>query len=71
MKRLSKSQTIILLLLLALTVSAQQTTDNYPPGLDSQPQAGVPKGEIIKLTFDSKSFGHTREYSIYVSAVQT
>jgi sugar lactone lactonase YvrE/enterochelin esterase-like enzyme len=55
--------------LLLLTVSAQ-TTDNYQPGPDSKPQPGVPKGEIIKLSFDkSKTFpGTTRDYWIYVPA---
>ena len=50
-------------------VSAQ-TTDNYQPGPDSKPQAGVPKGEILKFTFDkSKIFpGTTRDYSVYVPA---
>src|SRR6266436_6483222 len=60
-------------LLLALVISAQtspQTTDNYPLGPDSKAQPGVPKGEIIKLTFDkSKIFpGTTRDYWIYVPA---
>jgi sugar lactone lactonase YvrE/enterochelin esterase-like enzyme len=55
--------------LLLLTVSAQ-TTDNYQPGPDSKPQPGVPRGEIIKLSFDkSKIFpGTTRDYWIYVPA---
>src|SRR5436190_17780862 len=58
-----------LLLLFLLTVSAQ-TTDNYVPGPDSKPQPGVPKGEILKFTFDkSKVFpGTTRDYWIYVPA---
>src|SRR5262249_10734283 len=49
---------------------AQTTTDNYQPGPDSKPQPGVPKGEIIKFTFDkSKVFpGTTREYWVYVPA---
>ena len=61
---------LALSLLLSLVASAQQTTDNYPAGPDSKPQPGVPKGEIIKLTFDkSKVFpGTTRDYWIYVPA---
>ena len=61
---------IVFLFLALLTVAAQQTTDNYKPGPDSVAQPGVPKGEIIKLTFDkSKIFpGTTRNYSIYVPA---
>jgi hypothetical protein len=47
------------LLSLALTfffspVSAQ-TTDNYEPGPDSKLQAGVPRGEILKFTFDKSN----------------
>jgi gluconolactonase len=50
--------------------AAAQTTDNYEPGPDSKPQAGVPKGEIIKFTFDqSKVYpGTTRDYWVYVPA---
>ncbi len=50
-------------------VSAQ-TTDNYQPGPDSKLQVGVPKGEVLKFTFDkSKIFpGTTRDYWIYVPA---
>ena len=60
---------LVLSLFLVLFVSAQ-TTDNYPPGPDSKPQPGVPKGEILKLTFDkSKIFpGTTRDYWVYVPA---
>ena len=44
--------------------------DNYVPGPDSKPQPDVPKGEIIKLSFDkSKIFPDTvRDYWIYVPA---
>ncbi len=50
-----------------------QTTDNYEPGPDSKSQAGVPKGEILKFTFDkSKIFpGTTRDYWVYVPAQYT
>ena len=60
---------LALLLLFLLNVSAQ-TTDNYQPGPDSKPQPGVPKGEVLKFTFDkSKIFpGTTRDYWIYVPA---
>ncbi len=59
----------MLVLFLALTVSAQ-TTDNYKPSPDSKPQPGVPKGEILKFTFaGSKIFpGTTRDYWVYVPA---
>jgi len=47
-----------------------QTTDNYQPGPDSKPQNGVPKGEVIKLSFtQSKIFpGTTHDYWVYVPA---
>ena len=63
-------RSLALSLFLALVVSAQQTTDNYPLGPDSKPQPGVPKGEILKFTFDkSKIFpGTTRDYWVYVPA---
>src|SRR6185295_9895537 len=52
-------------LLMALAVRA---ADDYVPGPDSKPQDGVPKGEVLKFTFDkSKIFpGTTRDYWIYV-----
>jgi gluconolactonase len=59
-----------LLLLLVVSVTTAQTTDNYEPGPDSKPQPGVPKGEVLKFTFDrSKIFpGTTRDYWVYVPA---
>lgn len=56
--------------LLWFVAVAGQTTDNYQPGPDSRPQAGVPKGEILKRTFDkSKIFpGTTRDYWVYIPA---
>jgi len=62
--------TLTLPFLLLIIVTAQQTTDNYVPGPDSKPQPGVPKGEILKFSFDkSKVFpGTTRDYWIYVPA---
>ncbi len=49
---------------------AQTVTENYPEDSASMEQIGVPKGEIIKLTFeDSKIFpGTWRQYSVYVPA---
>jgi gluconolactonase len=67
----------VFLLLAALVTSGQTpaaspspTFDNYVPGPDSKPQPDVPKGEIIKLSFDeSKIFPDTvRDYWIYVPA---
>ena len=52
------------------TIFSQTTTENYPEDPASIEQAGVPKGEIIKLSFDnSKIFpGTWREYWVYVPA---
>src|SRR5690242_6910906 len=51
-------------------LSAQSPTETYPVDPASEEQAGVPKGEILKFTFDaSKIFpGTTREVSVYVPA---
>ena len=45
-----------------------RAADDYPPGPDSMPQPGVPKGEVIKFEFsDSKIFpGTTREVAVYI-----
>ena len=68
----------LLCLLLSAGITSAQTPaaspspafDNYVPGPDSKPQPDVPKGEIIKLSFDkSKIFPDTvRDYWIYVPA---
>src|SRR6266853_6697805 len=58
-------------LLFFLCLSAySQTTDNYQPGPDSKPQAGVPKGEVLKFTLDQSKIypGTTRDYWVYVPA---
>ncbi len=54
-------------LLLTVTLTAF-AADDYPPGPDSQPQPGVPKGEVTKYQFnESKIFpGTTRDYWVYV-----
>jgi len=65
---------LFLALLLAPTALAQQpATENYPPHPDSQPQPGVPKGEVLKFTFEnSKVFpGTWREYWVYVPTQYT
>jgi sugar lactone lactonase YvrE/enterochelin esterase-like enzyme len=55
-----------LLLSFALTLNAAEP--DYPVGPDSKPQEGVPKGEVVKGTFDSSKIfpGTTRDYSVYV-----
>jgi enterochelin esterase-like enzyme len=58
---------IIALAALLLVAPLQAATD-YPLTEDSKPHDNVPKGEILKFTFDkSKIFpGTTREYNVYV-----
>ncbi len=60
---------VVVLFFVLVPVSAQ-TTDNYVAGPDSKAQAGVPKGEVLKLNFDkSRIFPDTvRDYWIYVPA---
>jgi sugar lactone lactonase YvrE/enterochelin esterase-like enzyme len=64
-------------LFLALVLSAglvwaqpNQPQETYPQHPDSQVQAGVPKGEVLKFTFEnSKIFpGTWREYWVYIPA---
>lgn len=54
-------------------VMAQPEQETYPVDPDSEQQAGVPKGEILKFTFeDSRIFpGTTREISVYIPAQYT
>lgn len=64
-------KTAAFLLLLAASPSlAQGPDDQYVPGPDSKPQAGVPKGTITRHVWDkSKVFpGTTRDYWVYVPA---
>ncbi|HWI92085.1 MAG TPA: SMP-30/gluconolactonase/LRE family protein [Flavisolibacter sp.] len=51
-------------------LSAQQNTETYPVDSASVEHTGVPKGEVLKFTFNqSKIFpGTTREVSVYVPA---
>jgi len=51
-----------------LCVSMLHGADDYKPGPDAQPQAGVPKGEVRQAVFaSSKIFpGTTRDYFVYV-----
>ena len=59
-----------ILLFLVVAVALAQTAENYPVNPDSKPQPGVPKGEVLKFTFEnSKIFpGTWREYWVYVPA---
>jgi enterochelin esterase family protein len=53
---------------LALAVTAFAADNDYTLGPDSQPQAGVPQGEVKKFTYaESKVFpGTTHEWALYV-----
>ena len=54
----------------ALSPVIVPAADDYKPGPDSQPQPGVPKGDLLKFTLDdSRIFpGTTRDYSVYAPA---
>jgi gluconolactonase len=60
-------------LFLTITAFAQAPVENYPEDSASVEHAGVPKGEVLKFTFEnSKIFpGTWREYWIYVPAQYT
>jgi gluconolactonase len=72
MKRFPPRLSLVLAAVVALTTfgHAQQ---EYPQGPDSKPQPGVPKGEVLKFSFDhSKIFpGTVRDYWVYVPAQYT
>lgn len=64
-------RTFILVFCISIkTLYAQTPAENYPVDPASEEQAGVPKGEVLKFTFEqSKIFpGTWREYWIYVPA---
>jgi gluconolactonase len=48
--------------------SLVRAADDYVPGPDSLPHEGVPKGEVMKYTFDRSAIfpGTTRDYWVYV-----
>ena len=58
------------LLLTLLSPLALGQDEQYKPGPDAQPQEGVPKGNVIKLSFEaSKIFpGTSRDYWVYIPA---
>lgn len=60
----------LFLLLFYVKTFAQQQEEKYPTDSASIEQAGVPKGELIKLVFDHSTIfpGTTRDYWIYVPA---
>jgi gluconolactonase len=60
----------MLLLFFAGTAISQTNTETYPTDPASTEQAGIPKGEILKFTFENSILfpGTTREISIYIPA---
>ncbi len=52
------------------SIFAQAPVENYPEDPASIEQAGVPKGEILKFTFENSKIypGTWREYWVYVPA---
>src|SRR5476651_215307 len=65
-----KNLLFLLFLIFPAMLFAQAPVENYPVDPASVEHAGVPKGEVIKLTFEnSKIFpGTRRDYWIYVPA---
>src|SRR5690606_35545783 len=65
-----KTPLILLLVLFTGHIMAQTNTESYPVDPDSEEQAGVPKGEMLKFTFANSTIfpGTSREISIYVPA---
>ncbi len=60
----------LLLAFSLLAFTSVRAADDYEPGPDSKPQPGVPKGEVLKFSFEqSKIFpGTYRDYWVYVPA---
>ena len=60
----------LLLALALLAFTSVRAADDYEPGPDSKPQPDVPKGEVLKFSFEqSKIFpGTYRDYWVYVPA---
>lgn len=56
------------LVALSLTATSLFAAEDYPLGPDSKPQEGVPKGDLLKFTFDKSNIfpGTTREVTVYV-----
>jgi sugar lactone lactonase YvrE/enterochelin esterase-like enzyme len=72
MKTIPAQLTLILSIIVVLATLSPAQQD-YPPGPDSKPQPDVPKGEVLKFSFDhSKIFpGTVRDYWVYVPAQYT
>src|SRR5690348_8015981 len=57
-------------ILASISIEAQAPTESYPADPASTEQAGVPKGEVMKFTFDHSTIfpGTVRDYWVYVPA---
>ncbi|MGC4034980.1 MAG: SMP-30/gluconolactonase/LRE family protein [Chitinophagaceae bacterium] len=65
-----KSLSIACCLLFPLCIFAQQNTESYSVDSASVQHAGIPKGEVLKFTFNQSTIfpGTTRDYWIYIPA---
>lgn len=65
-----RASLLLLFLTLLIWAAITRAADDYPPGPDSTPQPGTPKGEVLKFSFErSKIFpGTYRDYWVYVPA---
>ncbi|WP_080059473.1 SMP-30/gluconolactonase/LRE family protein [Spirosoma aerolatum] len=65
-----KTFSLLCLSLFFPLVLLAQATESYPVHPDTQPQEGVPKGEVLKFTFESSRIfpGTWREYWVYIPA---
>ena len=63
----------IILSLFFVQATLAQVTESYPVHPDSTEQPGVPKGEVLKFTFEHSNIfpGTWREYWVYVPAQYT
>src|SRR5688572_21189945 len=70
MKRSFTFLVLVILLVSGTASFARQNADENRLTPDSQPQPGVPKGEVLKFSFEnSKIFpGTYRDYWVYVPA---
>jgi sugar lactone lactonase YvrE/enterochelin esterase-like enzyme len=61
---------VVFLLIQAISAFAQNPPENYPVDPASIEQPGVPKGEVLKFTFNNSTIfpGTWREYWVYIPA---
>ena len=61
---------VCMLVMIQLTLYCQAPAERYEVDPASEQQAGVPKGEVLKFTFDQSTIfpGTTRDYWVYIPA---